>query len=338
MRGLLNAGHKRNSIAMRCDGENNDIRIFKAFAPVVLAGIGSLPGTLHDRSLLIPLVRAKPNEVVQRFDSRKTARETELKSKLIRWAADHTEELNNSDPVMPESAHNRLADNWRPLFAIAQAVGGSWREKVRLSFEHMNSDTQADEAQGMGTTLLADIRNLFEESGSQKIFSAAIVGRLIEIEGRPWAEYGRAQKPISKNQLARLLGRFKIKSTSLRIGSDIAKGYNLAAFSEAFERFLPPSQESLPKRHNVTNLENKGDSDTSETSQISSNPEQSRCETLHEKSVLRLETSHSKPVTFGDSTDLFNFPKEKSTCNVVTVGEGNSAKETTDKGNDVTYV
>ena len=338
MRGMLNAGHRRGAKALRCEGDNNDIRAFNAFAPVVLAGIGSLPGTLHDRSLLVPLVRAKPNEVVQRFDSRKTARETELKSKLIRWAADHTEELNNSDPVMPESAHNRLADNWRPLFAIAQAVGGSWRKKVRLSFEHMNSDTQADEAQGMGTALLADIRNLFEETGSKKIFSAAIVERLIEIEGRPWAEYGRAQKLISKNQLARLLGKFKIKSTSLRIGSDTGKGYNLADFSEAFERFLPPSQESLPKRDNVTNPENKGDSDTSETSHFSSNPKQSRLETSHEKLMSRFEPSHPKPVTVCDSTDLFNFPKEKSTCDVVTVGTSTPAKETTDTQNDVTYV
>lgn len=338
MRGMLNAGHRRGAKALRCEGDNNDIRAFNAFAPVVLAGIGSLPGTLHDRSLLIPLVRAKPNEVVQRFDSRKTAREIELKSKLIRWAGDHTEELNDSDPVMPGSAHNRLADNWRPLFAIAQAVGGSWRKKVRLSFEHMNSDTQADEAQGMGTALLADIRNLFEESGSQKIFSAAIVERLIEIEGRPWAEYGRAQKLISKNQLARLLGKFKIKSTSLRIGSDTSKGYNLADFSEAFERFLPPSQESLPKRDNVTNPENKGDSDTSETSHFSSNPKQSRLETSHEKLMSRFEPSHPKPVTVCDSADLFNFPKEKSTCDVVTVGTSTPAKETTDTQNDVTYV
>jgi putative DNA primase/helicase len=337
LRGLLNAGHRRGAKALRCEGDNYDIRAFNAFAPVVLAGIGSLPGTLHDRSILVPLVRAKPGEIAHRFDSRKIAKETELKTKLNRWSIDHTEELNNSDPVLPESAHNRLADNWRPLVAIAEAVGGSWREKVRLSFEHMNSDTQAEEAQGIGTTLLADIRDLFDEIGSGKLFSATITDKLIALEGRPWPEYRRG-KPLSKNQLARLLGRFGIKSTSLRIGSDIAKGYNLAAFSEAFERFLPPSQESLPKRHNVTNLENKGDSDTSETSQISSNPEQSRCETLHEKSVLRLETSHSKPVTFGDSTDLFNFPKEKSTCNVVTVGEGNSAKETTDGENDVTYV
>ena len=338
LRGLLNAGHRRGAKALRCEGDNYDIRAFNAFAPVVLAGIGSLPGTLHDRSLLVPLVRAKPGEIAHRFDSRKIAIETELKSKLIRWASDHTEELNNSDPVMPESAHNRLADNWRPLFAVAQAVGGSWREKVCCSFDYLNSNTQADEAQGMGTTLLADIRNLFEETGSKKIFSAAIVGRLIEIEGRPWAEYGRAQKPISKNQLARLLGKFKIKSTSLRIGSDTAKGYNLADFSEAFERFLPPSQESLPKRDNVTNPENKGDSDTSETSQISSNPKQSRLETSHEKSVSRFETSHPKPVTVCDSPDLFNFPKEKFTCDVVTVGTSTPAKETTDTQNDVTYV
>jgi putative DNA primase/helicase len=287
---------------------------------------------------LIPLVRAKPGEVAQRFDTRKTARETELKSKLNRWSIDHTEELNNSDPVMPESAHNRLADNWRPLFAIAQTVGGSWGEKVCRSFDYLNSDTQADEAQGMGTALIADIRNLFEETGYKKIFSAEIVGRLIEIEGRPWAEYGRAQKPISKNQLARLLGKFKIKSTSLRIGVETAKGYNLADFSEAFERFLPPSQEFSLKRDNVTNPENKGDSDTSETSHISSNPKQSRLETSHEKSVSRLETSHPEPVTVCDSPDLFNFPKEKSTCDVVTVGNSNPAKETTDKENDVIYV
>ena len=338
LRGLLNAGHRKGAKAVRCEGDNNEVRAFNAFAPVVLAGIGSLPGTLHDRSLLIPLLRAKSGEIAHRFDSRNISIETELKTKLKRWSIDHVEELSSSDPVMPESAHNRLADNWRPLFAIAQAVGGSWREKVSRSFEHLNSDAQADEAQGIGTTLLADIKDLFEETGSRKLFSATITERLIEIEGRPWAEYGRAQKPISKNQLARLLGKFKIKSTSLRIGSDTAKGYNLADFSEAFERFLPPSQESLPKRDNVTNPENKGDSDTSETSQISSNPEQSRCETSHEKLVSRFETSHPKPVTFGDSTDLFNFPKEKSTCDVVPVGKSNPAKETTDTQNDVTYV
>src|SRR4029453_9603697 len=71
LRGLLNAGHKRGAKAYRCEGENNAVRSFAAFAPAALAGIGILPGTLHDRSIVIRLTRAKPGEVAARFDSRR---------------------------------------------------------------------------------------------------------------------------------------------------------------------------------------------------------------------------------------------------------------------------
>ncbi|HIN85840.1 MAG TPA: DUF3631 domain-containing protein [Myxococcales bacterium] len=329
IRAILNSGHRRGGKIHRCEGDLNQVRAFDVFAPVVLAGIGSLPGTLFDRSLLIPLVRAKPGEIAHRFDSRKIAKETELKTKLSRWSIDYLEELTGADPVLPESAHNRLADNWRPLFAIAQAVGGSWPDKVCRAFEHLNSNAQAEEAQGIGTTLLADIRDFFDETGSRKLFSATIVERLVEIEGRPWAEYRRG-KPISKNQLARLLRRFKIKSKSIRIGTDTGKGYHLDDFAEAFERFLPPSQESSLKRDNVTNPENKGDSDTSETSHGSADAQPSRLETSQEEPASRLVTSHPKPVTLYENNDLFNFPKEKPTSDVVTLGNSNPAQETTD--------
>src|SRR3989442_2691121 len=49
LRGLLNAGHKQGACAYRCEGEGNAVRAFEAFAPAVLAGIGALPDTLHDR-------------------------------------------------------------------------------------------------------------------------------------------------------------------------------------------------------------------------------------------------------------------------------------------------
>jgi hypothetical protein len=337
LRGLLNAGHRRGAKAVRCEGDNNEVRAFNAFAPVVLAGIGSLPGTLHDRSLLIPLLRAKSGEIAHRFDSRNISIETELKTKLKRWSIDHVEELSSSDPVMPESAHNRLADNWRPLFAIAQAVGGSWREKACRSFEHLNSDAQADDAQGIGTTLLADIKDLFEETGSRKLFSAAITERLIEIEGRPWAEYGRAQKPISKNQLARLLSKFNIKSKSIRIGTDTGKGYHLDDFAESFERFLP-SQESSANRHNVTTPVNKKDSTSTETSHGFANTEQSLFGPSQEEPALHFEPSHPKPELPFENNDSPNNPNKKESCDVVTVEDGNPAKNIKDAKNDVTYV
>jgi putative DNA primase/helicase len=49
LRGLLNAGHKRGGRALRCVGDDFEPRAFNVFAPVVLAGIGNLPGT-HARS------------------------------------------------------------------------------------------------------------------------------------------------------------------------------------------------------------------------------------------------------------------------------------------------
>ena len=71
MRGMLNAGHRRGGRALRCEGESNDVRALNVFAPVVLCGIGALPGTLHDRSILIPrLERAKPGEIKASDSSR----------------------------------------------------------------------------------------------------------------------------------------------------------------------------------------------------------------------------------------------------------------------------
>jgi hypothetical protein len=101
--GALNAGQKRGGVFLRCEGDRNEIRAFKTFAPAALAGIGSLPGTLADRSIIIRMQRAKPGEIRQRqrFDSRKIAREQNLKRRLIRWAQDNRQRLEASDPELP---------------------------------------------------------------------------------------------------------------------------------------------------------------------------------------------------------------------------------------------
>jgi hypothetical protein len=56
LRGMLNAGHRRGGQVLRYDGSLRAVRGFSVFAPVVLCGIGKLPVTLHDRSIIIPLL------------------------------------------------------------------------------------------------------------------------------------------------------------------------------------------------------------------------------------------------------------------------------------------
>jgi|GEM_PF-856674 len=264
LRGLLNAGHKRGARAFRCEGDHNEVRAFAAFAPAVLAGIGELPGTLHDRSLPVKLVRAKPGEVPARFDSRRTAAETDVCRQLARWTDDAAPQLEALDPPLPESAFNRLADNWRPLFAVAHAAGGDWPARAVAAFNALTTGDDLD-AHGLGTTLLADLRDVFTAARVDRLASARLAEALAEIEGRPWAEFGKSRRPISANQLARLLRPFGVGSRNIRVGDDTPKGYLLDDFAEAFERYLPPPPPA--NRHAATSPVNIGDSPLLETPQ-----------------------------------------------------------------------
>jgi len=254
LRGLLNAGHRRGGQALRCEGEGNEVRAFKVFAPAVLCGIGSLPGTLHDRSIVIRLQRAKPSELSARFDSRHTEREHALCRKLARWCADNRERLESCDPTLPSNAFNRLADNWRPLFAVAEVAGGDWPQRAAAAFAKLTSQEDAD-AQGVGVMLLADVQQAFRDTGAERMFSKTLVDALCAMRDRPWPDAHRG-KPITENWLARRLRSFGISPRTIRIGDDRAKGYDVADFTEAFERYL--SGEGQSKRDSVTSAERTG--------------------------------------------------------------------------------
>jgi putative DNA primase/helicase len=237
LRGLLNAGHRRGAIVHRCEGEDNEVRGFAVFAPVMLCGIGALPGTLHDRSIVFRMARAKRGEIQARFDSRHVEVENELRRKLARWIADYRARIEACEPVLPETAFNRLADNWRPLFALAEIAGGQWPKRCADAFAKLTSSDDLN-AQGVGTMLLFDIDGIFKKNGIDQIPSADLAESLAEIEGRPWAEWGRHRKPISPNQLANQLRHFEVTPDSIKFGDKTLRGYRQTDFKEAFDRYL----------------------------------------------------------------------------------------------------
>jgi hypothetical protein len=54
LRGILNSGHDRKGAQiMRCVGEQLEVRCFNTWAPVAIAAIGTIPETLHDRSVVV---------------------------------------------------------------------------------------------------------------------------------------------------------------------------------------------------------------------------------------------------------------------------------------------
>jgi len=234
LRGVLNSGHRRGGSVVRVVGEENEPREFSTFSPAAIAMIGNLPGTLADRSISITLKRKRPDEVVENFRHDRTEELDRLARMCARWAGDNIGRLRGADPAVPANLYNRAADNWRPLLALADAAGGDWPERARAIAART---VDADQAKRVG--LLSDIRDVFKARGIDRIKSADLAAALVAIEGHPWAEHGRSGKPLSANGLARMLGSDNISPSTVRFGSDTAKGYVLEQFADVFARYLP---------------------------------------------------------------------------------------------------
>jgi putative DNA primase/helicase len=232
LRGLLNAGHKRGACAYRCEGDGNSVRAFNAFAPAALAGIGSLPATLQDRSICIPLVAAPQGRLPAHFDPLHTELEHIIARKLARWSKDNFDALAAANPPLPDGAFNRLADNWRPLLAIAQVAGADWPQRALDAFAKLSAGPTL-ESHDISLHLLADIRGIFAQAGAERLFSSALVDSLCAIPCRPWSGSGGAGKAMSETWLARRLSPLGIRSQTMRIGRQRARGYMLADFLSA---------------------------------------------------------------------------------------------------------
>ena len=96
------------------------------------------------------------------------------------------------------------------------------------------------EPESIGPMVLAEIKVLFDAEAGDKLSSEGVCEKLAEMEGRPWADFGKARKPISKNQLARILKDFKIAPDNLRIGDRVVKGYRRHQFEDAWATYLAP--------------------------------------------------------------------------------------------------
>jgi hypothetical protein len=260
LRGIIDSGFELDGTYTRCVGEgrNISVRHFRTFCPKVLSGIGRLPGTVEDRSIPIKMKRAKKGTVPKLRQRGKQAQriETEaasIKARLGAWCAHRIAVLQDAEPAIPEALSDRQSDACEQLFAIADAAGGHWPQAARKAVVELCAHAQVDDG-SIGATLLADVKGIFcphDDDGNpmpelEHVASAGLVEALAKIEGRPWAEWGKAQKPITQNQLAKLLYGYSdskdrpIAPRNIRFGTRVLRGYEREQFTEAWARYLPP--------------------------------------------------------------------------------------------------
>ena len=247
LRGILNSGHtKTTAFVIRTVGDDHEPRQFRTWCPKLIALIGRLKDTLEDRSIVIPLRRKAPAEVVERLRADRLDALDPLCRRAWTWAQQHLEELRMHEPVVPAELHDRAADNWRPLLAVAELVGGDWPAHARSAAVAL-SCADPEDTESVREMLLVDIQSIFVTRKADKLFGETLVADLLEMDGRPWPEFGRGGRPITKTKLARLLAPFAIHTKAIRIGGERAKGYEIADFEDAWARYTP-----LTKRDNVT--------------------------------------------------------------------------------------
>ena len=126
LRGILNSGHTK-AAANVIRNVDHKARRFSTWAPKAIATIGTLADTLEDRAVVVRLQRKPPGASVERLGRRDNADFAALRGQAARWAADNFGKLADPDPKMPD-LNDRAADNWHPLLAIADLVGGTWPE------------------------------------------------------------------------------------------------------------------------------------------------------------------------------------------------------------------
>jgi hypothetical protein len=251
LRAVLNAGNRRGVTVPRCVGDQHELVDFPVFCAKVTAGIGRvLPDTVRDRGIEVQLLRKKPGETLPKLRQAILRQETApVRKALATWASTTViDAFRIAAPIVPDELHDRAADAWEPLLAIADSAGGDWPTRARNAARALHcADLDKD---NVGVLLLRAIRDEFDAAGVDRLLTADLLRRLIERDGEPWgAWWGPA---IAKDdvrgpgfKLATQLREYGIMPKEMRTATGKGKGYERADFEDAFARYATAPDPTL---------------------------------------------------------------------------------------------
>ncbi|MFE2609831.1 DUF3631 domain-containing protein [Streptomyces mirabilis] len=244
LRGFINAGHRRKGVTYRCVGDSQTVTPFPSYTAVAVAGLGSLPDTILDRSIIIRMRRRARNEKVEPFRARLHEQEgNALRERLAAWAEQVRGQVTDAWPELPDGISDRPGDVWEPLLAVADAVGGDWPKRAREACAALVKASRTNDKGSIGVRLLTDLRD-HVLIGVDKLPTVAILDRLNSLEDAPWADLNG--KPLDNRRLSKMLSEYMtadnepIGSRNIRTAGGVLKGFFSKDLEDAWSRYCPP--------------------------------------------------------------------------------------------------
>lgn len=244
--GVLNSGHTRRTARVirvsEVKGQHLPVA-FSTWCAMAIAGIGGLRDTLMSRSIVIGLRRRLPDEPVDRLPLDLHHQLLRTRRQIARWAEDNAGRIAAMQSEPPDCGDDRRRDNWTPLHRIAAALGGAWPDRTASAYV-TQSQAQDEDTEPAGVMMLGDLSEIFASRRVDRIASSELVGDLLLLEERPWAEW-RNGKPITAQSVAKLLKPFGVKVRILKLNGATARVYLRSEIDAAAARYTPQKRNSI---------------------------------------------------------------------------------------------
>ncbi|WP_191002142.1 DUF3631 domain-containing protein [Cupriavidus pauculus] len=254
--GIINSGHTRQAASITRVEKGRTVS-FGTFFMKAIFGIGRLPETLEDRSILIELQRKRPDDIVEKHIPSANDAFAPIRACFARLAHEHANDVRNAIGDSINLGNDRFSDNWEPLLAVASLLGDDWLVHALQAATTLSTRNDHQPQAGL-EELLADIKLAFESKAASKLSTGQLIQSLTFDPEKPWATFTRGG-PITAHDVSRSLRPLHIKSVNLRTErspEDVGpapslKGYYRRDFEDAFARYLPGDRSKPGKGNHI---------------------------------------------------------------------------------------
>jgi hypothetical protein len=141
--------------------------------------------------------RRAPGERIEPYRRREHAPAGHgLRDRLAAWAATVLGTVTGAWPAIPDGIADRDADMWEPLLAVADAAGGRWPGRARVTAVTLVTLSKAG-TPSLGIRLLGDLRAVFGDH-ADAMSTDDILTALHKLTEAPWNEIGKPPSPSTR--------------------------------------------------------------------------------------------------------------------------------------------